>query len=222
MEIRLLDDVKRLGIFVAYSVVKNVVVRKSSSDVKALLERVVKEVKQKYNIETLKDHPIIRAYRDFFWRIDVDPTKVRPSSEALVRRVLRNKPIPLINNVVDLGNIASLETLISIGIYDLDNVRGNLMFRLTRNGEVFMPIGGKTETLRKSIPVLSDFEKILHLYPHRDSVFTMITESTRNVLVLAAGVPGISLDLVQKAAEKTSNYLEKYANGSLELLKILA
>ena len=39
-------------------------------------------VKDKYKLETLKDEPIIKAYRKFFWRIGIDPTKVRPSSEG--------------------------------------------------------------------------------------------------------------------------------------------
>jgi DNA/RNA-binding domain of Phe-tRNA-synthetase-like protein len=54
-------------------------------------------------LPSLKDHPIIRAYRDFYWRLGIDPTKQRPSSEGLARRLLAQGRLPRINSVVDAG-----------------------------------------------------------------------------------------------------------------------
>src|SRR5207247_10926710 len=51
-------------------------------------------------LETLKDEARLRAYRDFFWRVGVDPTKVRPAAEALLRRVIQGKHFPRINELV--------------------------------------------------------------------------------------------------------------------------
>jgi len=214
-------EVLDLGVFVGVGVVRNVTVRKSRNKIINLMKETIVRIKDRYKLETLKDEPVIKAYRRFFWRIGIDPTKIRPSSEALLRRVLRGKNIPLINNVVDLGNIVSLETLISIGIYDIDNIEGKLLFRLSSEGEVFKPIGSSIEKLRKGIPVLADEKKILYLYPHRDSVDTMVTEKTRNVLVISAGVPGISKERVFNAVSRTCNLLSKHANGNIAYLSIL-
>ena len=171
-------------------------------------------VRRRLSIESLKDHPVVRAYRDFYWRIKIDPTKTRPSSEALARRVLAGRPFPRINNVVDGGNLASLETLIPIGLYDVDRVESlTLKIRLSRGGEVFRPIGGGEEVLREGMVILASNGQVLHLYPHRDSVETMIREDTRRVLVLAAGVPGVGEDLVGEAAAKTVEYILTFAGG---------
>ncbi len=213
VNIVLTNEVKILGIHIAYAVITDVKVEKNRVDVREYAKHVVDRIISQYNIDRLKEHPIIRAYRDFYWRLGIDPTKTRPSSEALIRRILRTKSIPLINNVVDAGNFASVETLIPIGLYDLDKVRGTLKLRLSREGEIFEPIGGSREVLRQGLPVLADDEKIIHLYPHRDSKYTMIRDTTRNVLVVSCGVPNVPTTLVMEAAKKTIDYIVRFAGG---------
>lgn len=58
----------------------------------AFIEKRIAEYRRAYALKTLKDEPRLRAYRDFFWRVGVDPTKVRPVAEALLRRVIQGKP----------------------------------------------------------------------------------------------------------------------------------
>lgn len=213
MRIILDDKVRTMGVHVAYGVVYNVIVEKDRVDVREYAKQLIEKLISEYSIERLKEHPVIRAYRDFYWRLGIDPTKTRPSSEALLRRVLRTKTMPLINNVVDAGNFASLETLVPIGLYDIDRVKGMLRLRVSREGEVFDPIGGNREILSEGLPVLADEEKIIHLYPHRDSRHTMIRTSTKNVLIVACGVPNVPSSLVKEAASKTINYILRFAGG---------
>ncbi len=201
-------EVPEYGIFVSAGKVRGVEVRRSGEEVQRVLKDVLDEMS--YDLKTLKDNPIIRAFRNFYWKIGIDPTKQRPSSEALVRRALRGK-FPLINNVVDAGNIASLETLIPIGLYDLDEIRGELEMRIARR-DVFHPIGGGEEILEGQI-VLADEEKVLHVYPYRDSRETMIKQETKNVLVVSCGVPRVGRKLVLDACKKAASYILMFAGG---------
>lgn len=155
------------------------------------VDRLIDELRGRYTLENLKNDPMVRAYRDFYWRIGVDPTKTRPSSEALVRRALRGR-FPRVNPVVDAGNIASARSLVPIGLYDLDSLRPPLKLTLSRGGEAFKPIGGGVERLPPGIPILLDSGgRVVHVYPHRDSVETAVKPSTTRILALAAGVPGV-------------------------------
>ncbi len=150
----------------------------------------------KYTVEELKNNPIIKAYRKFYWRIGIDPTKTRPSSEALVRRLLRGR-FPRISPIVDMGNVASAKFLIPIGLYDLEKASVPLRLTVSHGGEIFYAIGGKDEILEKGLPILVDSDgNVLHLYPHRDSRITMIRDTTTRLLALAAGVPGVPDDLL--------------------------
>ncbi|MEM1628482.1 MAG: phenylalanine--tRNA ligase beta subunit-related protein [Desulfurococcaceae archaeon] len=204
------EDCRKLGIYVAYTILwidapMQLNQYPFETDVKNLLEHV----KRTHTIEDLKDNPVVRAYRDFYWRIGIDPTKTRPAGEALVRRALKGV-FPRINPVVDAGNIASTYTIVPVGIYDLGRVKLPLKITMSKGGEVFKPIGGGVELLDKDIPVLIDSEnKVMHIYPHRDSVETMVREHTTRILVIAAGVLGVSRELVKKTVEKVAELLNR-------------
>lgn len=163
-----------------------------------------------FSKEALKDHPTVRALRDFYWSMGIDPTKTRPSSEALARRFIVNKSIPKINNVVDAGNIASIETLVPIGIYDAGKIVGDITLRLAKNNEEFIDISNQKHLLNRKQIVLSDSNGVMHVFPYRDAFRTKVNENTKKVLIVGCGVSGIEEGLTKKAVDRT-----------LELIKIL-
>ena len=169
------------------------------------LDPFLDELSKKLTVskETLKDHPTVRVLRDFYWRMGVDPTKVRPSSEALARRFLTNNSIPKINNVVDAGNIASIETLVPIGIYDAEKIVGNFTLRLANSNEEFIDISNARHRLQGREIVLSDSNGAMHVFPYRDSFRTRVTEQTKRVLIVGCGVPGIEQGLTKLAVDRT-------------------
>src|SRR5688500_19760136 len=81
------------------------------------------------------------AVRAMYRRFGVDPTKTRPSSEALLRRVRKGDAPPRINNVVDVCNWCSLEFQVPYGLYDLSRVEGAVVLRAGRPGESYAEIG---------------------------------------------------------------------------------
>jgi len=197
-----------LDLEISYAIVDGVSVQESSKELKNFLRERIGAVSSSHVLETLKDEPIIRSYRDFFWRIGIDPTKIRPSSEALVRRVLQGKELPRINNVVDCYNLVSMETLIAMGAYDLGRVSGSI--ELVRStGEEFLGIGGKVLTTDNQI-VLRDRERIIAVYPYRDSEHTKITPDTKSLVVVACGVPGIEKQPLDGAAKLAFDYMERF------------
>ncbi|ACP35591.1 B3/4 domain protein [Sulfolobus islandicus L.S.2.15] len=210
------DDVIKLGVFVAMAEVSNVDARFSQQ----ALDDMIKNVEEKYRSqdpEYLKNDSVVRAYRNFYWRIGIDPTKTRPSGEALRRRLARGNRFPRINIVVDIGNIVSVETLVPIGLYDREKVMGDLHLVMSKGSEEFLGLGKKTEKLDKGIPILVDDEgKVLHIYPHRDSILTSITPDVKNVIIVGAGVPNIDENLVKYAVDRVADLLEKICKGKRE------
>mgnify|MGYP000114835051 CR=1 FL=1 len=190
------------GLSLAYVALEGI----SGYDLRALDELVgeaVGRVRASLSLEELNRHPIVRAYRDFYWRVlKIDPTKQRPAAEALARRILRGRPMPRIHPLVDLCNAVQLLTMLCIGVYDLDRVSGSLVLRRAKPGEVFHPIGSPPRPLRGNELVLSDCEKLLHVFPHRDSTLTAICSETVNALAVVCGVPGIALSYVRRSLEE--------------------
>ena len=117
--------------------------------------------------------------RDFYRLFGIDPTRTRPSSEALLRRVLQGKGVPRILNAVDLCNLCAVKFLLSIGLYDAGRIRGEVTFRPGAAGESYAGIR-KDEVHLEGRPVLADAEGPFG-NPTSDSRRTSITGETRSI-----------------------------------------
>jgi len=219
MSVTISEEVRRAfpNLHVLTSSIENVIVEKSNSELEEFKRESLQEIQDAYDLENLKDRPILRAYRDFFWKLGVDPTKTRPAAEALIRRLLRGKPLPRINTLVDAYNLASIKTEIAIAAFDSDKIRGELTMRYAETGEEFLGIGMKTPLrLNGREIVISDEEKLLAVYPYRDAEDTKVTEATRNVLLLFCGVPGIPMQKLLEAKDVTLKFVTKFCGGTVK------
>lgn len=203
------------GISVAEGDIRSVKIERESPGLVALKAEVAREIQSRYTLEQVKNEPLFRAYRDFFWGVGVDPTKTRPASEALVRRILSGGKLPTINTAVDAYNLASAGSGIPIAAFDADMLNGTLTMRFAREGEQFLGIGmEKPIVLHPNQVILTDSEQIVAIYPYRDSDATKVTTDTRNIHIVTCGVPKIERDKVFGAYELCAGYLKGYSGGT--------
>ena len=208
---------------ICIGIINSVHVEKENEHIKQLKKAVYEEVRAKYNVETLKDNPTVRAYRDFYWRLDIDPTKTRPSGEALLRRVLHGDELPRISTVVDAYNLASMKTIIPISGFDRDRLNPPFQVRFAKNDEAFTGIGmSKPMALADKMLVLADEKQILCIYPYRDLDYTKITEQTRNVLIIGYGASGITGKQLGEAVETTLSYIKLVSDGETEMVRVFS
>ncbi|HUV34767.1 MAG TPA: phenylalanine--tRNA ligase beta subunit-related protein [Candidatus Desulfaltia sp.] len=180
-------------------------------------DMVALRLKERWNLDQLREDPVFRAYRDFFWRLGIDPTKNRPAAEALIRRVLRDSPIPRINTWVDAYNLVSMETAIPIASFDADLLGGELLMREATTGEEFTGIGmEKPVTLTGGEAVIEDGDRLVAIYPYRDADHSKVTFKTVNVLMLMCGSPGITLDTLSQASSVARDVLPRFCGGRAE------
>jgi len=178
--------------------------------------QVFEKAARKWNLEELKENQIFRAYRDFFWKVNVDPTKIRPASEALLRRILRGNPLPTINTLVDAYNLASVSTSIPFGAFDIDRIKGDLVMREASPGEEFLGIGMDAHIrLIGGEAVIQDDERLIAVYPYRDAEYSKVTLSTRNLLLMVCGVPGIESLELEKAEVVGVDYITRFCGGAV-------
>jgi len=184
------------GLQVVELLVRGLAVRTSEARLEALKARIYEETRKSgKTLETVKDDRLFKAYRDFYWRVGIDPTKTRPAAEALTRRVLGGKEIPTINTLVDACNLVSLKTSIPIAAFDCAHLRPEaLHFRRARAGESFLGIGMSHPVLLEGIEAViedTDHHDLAAVYPFRNAERSKVTGSTQEAFLLMCGVPGI-------------------------------
>ena len=153
----------------------------------------------------------VAAVRTLYARVGLDPTRTRPSSEALLRRLRKGNRLPAVNTVVDVGNWCSAETQLPFGLYDLDRLEGPLELRLGRPAEEYpgirkevVHVGGRITLADANGPFGN---------PTSDSARTMVTGETRRVLVVIFAPRQLGEAPVLRALDLTSGRLARYAGG---------
>ncbi|MGB6876473.1 MAG: phenylalanine--tRNA ligase beta subunit-related protein, partial [Candidatus Acidiferrales bacterium] len=110
----------RLGIVEA----DEVTVALANADLVREIDEECARLRRKFTVESLAEAEVIVAVRGMFRRWGMDPSKYRPSSEALLRRVVQGKGLYNVSNVVDLSNLGSIETGWPYGVYNRAAISG--------------------------------------------------------------------------------------------------
>lgn len=172
------------------------------------IDTFTRELRSRDTADSIKLQPAIAATREAYRRCGKDPSRYRPSAEALRRRLLRGLELYRIDTLVDLINLVSLRTGFSIGGFDADKIAGNsLELGIGRAGEPFEGIGRGTLNI-EGLPVYRDAAGGIGT-PTSDHERTKMDLGTRRILAVINGYGGT--DGLQEAAEMTQELLRRYA-----------
>ena len=150
----------------------------------------------------------VAAVRTMYKRVGLDPTKTRPSSEALLRRVRRGDPLPRINSMVDVCNWCSLEFQLPYGLYDSSRIDGDVELRIGREGESYpgirkddVNVGGRI-TLADTIGPFGN--------PTSDSARTMVTTATTRALLVVFAPRDVDTRRLTAVLDATSSRMTEF------------
>jgi len=167
--------------------------------------------------------PGLGPARDLYRAFRIDPTRTRPSSEALLRRVLQGKPLPRILSAVDLCNLLSLQFLLPLGLYDSGKIRGDVTLRRGAPGESYPGIR-KDEVHVEGRPVLVDSEGPFG-NPTSDSFRTSVTPDTRSLWLVIFAPSAFSRATLEKytlrAAEAIARHLSPAGGTAATEIEVL-
>ena len=204
------------GLNVEIVTFRGVEVQEESVELENYKGQVMSEIMGQWELDDLREHSQFRAYRDFFWKLGIDPTKTRPASEALIRRILRGRPLFKINTFVDAYNLVSMKAAIPIASFDEYSLIGDIYMREAEPGEEFLGIAMKKPvTLKGGEAVIEDDEKLVAIYPYRDADASKVTLATRDVKMLICGAPGINLEALTEAGVLAGKILTRFCGGEV-------
>ena len=187
----------------------DVVISEENCELWQEIEAVCGAIGHSGELAEVGSHPAIKASRIAYRRCGKDPARYRLSSEALMRRIVKGHQLYRVNNVVDLVNLVSLKSGISIGGYDVNEIVGTVVFDIGKNNEPYEAIN-RGELNIEFLPVFRDSVSAFGS-PTSDSVRTSVTGNTKRFLMVIVGFSGdiCTLDTVAQSVE----LLKKYAKA---------
>ncbi|MFW5773394.1 MAG: B3/4 domain-containing protein, partial [Tangfeifania sp.] len=156
--------------------------------------------------EQISKIPAIAASRKAYKACGKDPARYRLSAEALLRRVVKNKALYQVNNVVDVLNLVSITTGYSIGGYDSEKITGKVSFGIGTAADPYEGIGRGRLNI-EFLPAFRD-EKGAFGTPTSDSERTAVNQNTKRFLMIIIDFGEGDL---KKATKLASEYLERFA-----------
>jgi DNA/RNA-binding domain of Phe-tRNA-synthetase-like protein len=174
--------------------------------------RLCEQIHRTVTVEQVSERDSVRAVRAMFRAWGIDPARYRPSSEALLRRVAQGKGLYRVSNVVDAGNLGSLETGWPYGIYNRELISSPVTFRAGQTSETYEGIGKQTWHLAGR-PVLAD-ENGAFGSPISDSTRTMVTESAQDFLAVIYAPANAAASAIESALQRLSERITKSGGGS--------
>lgn len=159
------------------------------------------------------------SVRTMYKRVGIDPTKTRPSSEALLRRVRKGDPLPRINSMVDVCNWCSFEFQLPYGLYDAAHIEGNVTLRIGADGESYpgirkeeVHVGGRIALADAAGPFGN---------PTSDSARTMVTTATTRALLVVFAPRDIETKRLTRVLDVTSQRMQQFT-GCRELARLVS
>jgi DNA/RNA-binding domain of Phe-tRNA-synthetase-like protein len=210
VEIALGPDVAgrvRLGTLV----LEGVAVRDGDPALVAEVDGYCAELREKYGEGKSAEVPGASDARTFYKAVGLDPTKYRPSNEALLRRALKGEALYRINTLVDALNLSSLRFQLPFGLYDVAHVEPPVVLRKGLAGESYEGIR-KGPVHVEGRPVLVDAKGPFG-NPTSDSARTMITLDAKVALVVAYAPAGYSLARLAQVLDGTAATLTRHCGG---------
>lgn len=161
--------------------------------------------------ESLKEMSGIAATRKVYRACGKDPSRYRPASEALIRRMLQGKQLYQRDTLVDLVNLASIAFGYSIGGFDADKFEGEtLTLGIGKAGEPYEGIGRGNINI-EGLPVYRDNLGGVGT-PTSDNERTKMMSDTSHLVVLINGYDG-NEQQVRANAEYIQSLLKKYCKS---------
>jgi len=159
------------------------------------------------------------SVRTMYKRVGIDPTKTRPSSEALLRRVRKGDPLPRINSMVDVCNWCSFEFQLPYGLYDAAHIEGDVTLRIGVEGESYpgirkddVHVGGRITLADAAGPFGN---------PTSDSARTMVTPATTRALLVVFAPRDLETKRLKQVLEVTSQRMQQFT-GCREAARLVS
>jgi len=219
--IKVYDEIHELNIVVNFIVYKNIRNRKSDQSFNDYKQQVFSEIIPDLSKEMLKKDPVLEGYRDLRTKLGLSRNKAICSSEALLKLLMKKNTLPQVNLLVDIYNLLSVKTHISIGAHELGMINHHLDFKLTNGDELFIPMGSDDaiEISKGEYAYVDGSNEVLCRLDHRQCHKTRISESTQSCLLIIQGNQYTTSKQINSTTDELIKLVNQYCGGDAELIR---
>jgi DNA/RNA-binding domain of Phe-tRNA-synthetase-like protein len=215
MELLLDEQLKNRipGVTFGMVTISGVTVRQRDERLWKQIEMLCQHRIGEFSLDGLSENEQIAAVRGLQKSFGFDPTRYRPSSESLLRRVLKGQGLYQINTAVDVNNLCSLEFLLPMCSYDLHSVKGQVRVRIGQSGEEYQGIGRQVFKAENKV-IIADESGIMGSTVS-DSERTKVTTATKDILLAIYAPATVDPRIIERHAALAGQRMVEINGGQV-------
>jgi len=214
------DAVRALGVKCAVFILINVENRAIDREFEEVKTQLTREILTDLSLTKIVTDPILQGFRQLHEAVECSNKKYVASPETLLKGLLQTGRLPHINLLVDIYNLISIKTRLSLGAHDVAAVCGNIHLRLTTGEEHFWPLGSEVPKPvgRGEYAYVDDENNILCRLEVRQADRTKIRLDTTNCICIVQGNPATESEYLRTTTEELITLMQRFCGGQARIL----
>ena len=214
------DAAQSLGLKAVCFVIEEVHNQHTHPEFEKLKAQTLAQVTQDLSSEAIQTDPILSGFRALHDAIGRSNRKNVASPESLLKLVLQTGGLPQVNLLVDIYNLVTVKTRLSLGAHDLSAINGNVQLRLTDGSETFWPMGSDKPKVVSpgEYAYIDDGYNVLCRLEVRQCERTKISLDTTDGFFIVQGNARTAETCLYEAANELLALIKRFCGGQARML----
>ena len=183
----------------------------------AFKEKAYKALKQKYQEFDIETDLILKGFRELHKKLNIKRRKNTPISENILKRFLKEEKLNEDNKLLTLYNIFTLDSRLSIGMYDMDKIKGNITLKIEDKSS-YISLDGTIKKLNQKQYVYKDENYIISRLEVTQNPKTIVDKNTKNILITIEGNEATSAEYIMEVASEIIDLITTYCGGKAQII----
>lgn len=183
----------------------------------AFKEKAYKSLKQKYQEFDIETDLILKGFHELHKKLNIKRRKNTPISENILKRFLKEEKLNEDNKLLTLYNIFTLDSRLSIGMYDMDKIKGNITLKIDDKSS-YISLDGTIKKLNQKQYVYKDENYIISRLEVTQNPKTIVDKNTKNILITIEGNEATSAEYIMEVASEIIDLITTYCGGKAQII----
>lgn len=215
------EECVRLGLRAGAMILRDVNITESPPALRAELQRETRLLQVKLLAAgDIRSTPELQSLHAILRKVGANPRRLQPASQRLAQLVIKKGELPAINNLVDLYNLASVQSLCCLGAHDLEVLETPVMLRLLDGTEAFTPLShADIDPVRPGdFGYVDAVGRVICRLDVMQAAFSKVTPETHHVLVIVEATSGHRSAVVSEILNSLARRINCHCGGDAEIV----
>ena len=211
-------EVLNIGLKAITITITNVDNQNQNPEFTAFKTKAYQALKEKYQNFDIETDLILRGFNKLHKKIGIKRRKNTPISENILKRFLKDDALIHQNKLMELYNIVSLDSRLSLGIYDMDKIDGDVTLEIAKKNDAYIAFNGEQRMTNGGEYIYKDAKDIICYLEVAPCKKAIVSENTKNIFITIEGNEDTSAEYLMEVTDEIIYLITSYCGGKAQII----